>query len=235
MKIKNILNFGALAVCAAAVAAPMTGCSNSKTDKTAPAAEQPAETAEVTDTKLNDGLYTPANVEEGKTYPLFVVIEEEPGATADVFTADGFQAETPSYVYVGSDVQGIIDANAVDASRVYSVGKTPDSDVYAASLIVDDSAPKVLKNRKVIFFYTTAEPINGVEDALRGSGVGYTYAEWGADLPVERQSELAATMLEKGKEVNIFQFEAGTVTDADAPAAAAAIPAVRNWLLAQKK
>lgn len=236
MKIKSILNFGALAVCAAAVAAPMTGCSNSKTDKTAAeAAEQPAETTEVTDSKLSDGLYTPANVEEGKTYPLIVVIEDEAGATADVFTADDFQAETPSYVYIGSDVQGIIDANAVDAARVYSVGNTPDSDVYAASLIVDSAAPKDLKDRKAIFFYTTAEPVNAVEEALRGSGVGYTYAEWGADLPVERQSELAATMLEKGKDVNVFQFEAGTVTAENAPAAAAAIPAVRNWLLAQKK
>ena len=236
MKIKTILNAGVLAVCAAAVAAPLTGCSNSKTEKTVEPAEQTEETTAVTDTKLVDGLFTPANVEEGKTYPLIVVIEEEPGAAAEVFTADAFQAETPAYVYVGSDVTGIIDANAVDAARVYSVGKTPDSaDVYAASLIVDSAAPKDLKDHKYIFFYTSAEPVNGVEDALRGSGVNYTYAAWGADLPVERQSELAGTMLEKGAPVNIFQFEEGTVPATGATAAAAAIPSVRNWILGQKK
>ncbi len=235
MKIKNILNAGMLAVCAAAIAAPLTGCSNTKNEKTTEANEQAADSTEVVDTKLVDGLYTPANVEEGKTYPLIVVIEDEPGAAADVFTADAFQAETPAYVYVGSDVTGIIDANAVDAARVYSVGKTPDSDVYAASLIVDSAAPKNLKDHKYIFFYTSAEPVNGVEDALRGSGVNYTYAEWGANLPVERQSELAGTMLEKGAPVNIFQFEQGTVPATGATAAAATITSVRNWILNQKK
>lgn len=234
MKIKNILKAGAFAVCAAAVAAPLTGCSSSKSDKTADeATEQLTDTIAVA-SKFTDGLYTPA-VEQGKTYPIIVVSGTDAEKTAEVFVSDDFQKETPAYVYCGTDVDATISANAVDTDRVYSVGQAPETDIYAASLIVNSAAPKELTNRKFIYFSTDADHVNAIQDALRGSRVNYTYAEWGANLPVERQSELAATMLEKGAPVNIFQFEKGTVTDADAATVAVSIQSVRNWILAQKK
>lgn len=234
MKIKNILNAGMIAVCAAAVAAPLTGCSksNTTTEQTTDPVEEKT-TDEKTTNALVDGLFTPANLEEGKTYPLIVVIGNDADATATVFTAEDVQKDTPAYVYTGSDVQSIIDANAVDAKRVYSVGDTPDSDVYAASLIVNGTTPKELKDHNYIFFFTTEEPVAALTDALRAAGVSYTTAEIPADKTVEEQSEITGVMLEKGHSVNIFNFATGSVTEAEAPAAAAAIPAIRTWILSK--
>ncbi|MDE6535496.1 MAG: hypothetical protein K2K82_05735 [Muribaculaceae bacterium] len=230
MKIKNILNAGMIAVCAAAVAAPLTGCTKTNTTT-----EQTASTQEETPTTnaLVDGLFTPANLVEGTTYPLIVVSGDAADETATVFTAEEFQKATPAYVYTGTDVQSIIDANAVDSKRVYSVGSTPDSDVYAASLIVNGTTPEQLKDRNYIFFFTTEEPVAPLTDALRTAGVSYTTAEIPAGKTVEEQSEITGVMLEKGQPVNIFQFETGSVTDAAAPAAAAAIPAIQTWILSK--
>ncbi len=236
MKIKNIFNVGVFAVCAATVAAPLTGCSNSaKSEKAADEATEQTETvADATDYKL----FTPASVEEGKTYPIIVVVGTDVDTTAAIFTADAFQTKTPAYVYSSeseASVKSVIEANKVDTDRVYSVGKTPVENIYAASLIVDGVIPSDMKDKKIIYFSTDADRVNEIQDALRGTRISYTYAEWGANLPVERQSELASTMLEKGQPVNIFQFENGTVTADGATVAAASIPAVQTWILAQKK
>ncbi|MBD5281796.1 MAG: hypothetical protein HDR75_03160 [Bacteroides sp.] len=228
MKIKNILNAGMIAVCAAAVAAPLSGCSKSNTTT-----EQTPEPAEATADVATE-LFTPANLEEGKTYPLIVVSGNGAAGAAAVFTGDEVQKETPAYVYTGSDVKSVIEANAVDAKRVYSVGDTPDSDVYAASLIVNGQIPSQLKGRNYIFFYTTEEPVGKLTDALREANVGYTTAEIPADQQsVEKENELTGVMLEKGQSVNIFQFATGSVSDDAAAATAAAIPAVRAWILAK--
>lgn len=234
MKIRNIINAGVFAVCAATVAAPLTGCSNSKEKAADEATEQTETVADAATYKL----FTPATVEEGKTYPMIVVVGTDVDATAAEFTADAFQKETPAYVYSAeseASVKSVIEGNKVDTDRVYSVGKTPVENIYAASLIVDGSIPADMKDSKIIFFSTDAETVNALQESLRGTHISYTYAEWGANLPVERQSELAGTMLEKGQPVNIFQFEKGTVTAEGATAAAAAIPSVRTWILAQKK
>lgn len=236
MKIRNIIKAGVFAVCASTVAAPLTGCSNSaKSDKAADEATEQTETvADATGYKL----FTPATVEEGKTYPIIVVVGTDVDATTAVFTADTFQKETPAYVYSAeseASVKSVIEGNQVDTDRVYSVGKTPEENIYAASLIVDGAIPADMKDKKIIYFSTDAERVNEIQDSLRGTRISYTYAEWGANLPVERQSELASTMLEKGQPVNIFQFENGTVTAEGATIAAASIPSVRAWILAQKK
>lgn len=231
MKIKNILNAGMIAVCAAAMVAPLTGCTKTNTTtEQAPAAqddETPAANA------LVDGLFTPTNIVEGQTYPLIVMIGNAADETASVFTAEEFQKATPAYVYTGTDVQSIIDANAVDSKRVYSVGATPDSDVYAASLIVNGTTPEQLKDHNYIFFFTTEEPVAPLTDALRTAGVSYTTAEIPAGKTVEEQNEITGVMLEKGQPVNIFNFETGSVTDTAAPAAAAAIPAIQTWILSK--
>lgn len=231
MKIKNILNAGMIAVCAAAMVAPLTGCTKTNTTTEQSPAAQDEETP--TANALVDGLFTPATLVEGQTYPLIVMIGNAADETAAVFTAEEFQKATPAYVYTGTDVQSIIDANAVDSKRVYSVGATPDSNVYAASLIVNGTTPEQLKDHNYIFFFTTEEPVAPLTDALRTAGVSYTTAEIPAGKTVEEQNEITGVMLEKGQPVNIFNFETGSVTDTAAPAAAAAIPAIQTWILSK--
>ena len=82
-----------------------------------------------------------------------------------------------------------------------------------------------------------------LEEAAEKDGVQYTFASWSARLPESRQSELAATMLEKGAPVNLFQFEPGTVLPADGKGSehmysfdyAYRIPSVRHWLFEQSQ
>ncbi len=229
MKIKNILNAGMIAVCAAAVAAPLTGCSKSNTTTEQTTDKTPTEQ---TDAKgLVDGLFTPANLEEGKTYPLIVVTGDNADATAAVFTAEDVQAATPAYVYTGSDVASIIGANAVDSKRVYSVGETPTTDVYAASVIIDGTTPEQLKDRNYTFFFTSEEPVKALTESLEKAGVSYTTAEIPADQTTAAQrSAVTGVMLEKGQPVNIFYFATGSNATA---AEIAAIPAVQSWLLSK--
>lgn len=233
MKIKNIFNVGMIAVCATALTAPLAGCSKSNTTTENSAAQTTAPTETPTANALVDGLFTPADLVDDQNYPLIVVSGNDADVTASVFTTEDFQKGTPAYVYTGTDVKSIIEANAVDSKRVYSVGNTPDSDIYAASLIVNGTAPEQLKDHNYIFFFTTEEPVAALTAALRSAGVSYTTAEIPADKTVKEQSDITGVMLKKGQPVNIFQFATGSVTDAAAPATAAAIPAIQTWILSK--
>ncbi|MCM1076055.1 MAG: alpha/beta hydrolase-fold protein [Bacteroides sp.] len=153
--------------------------------------------------------------------------------------------------------------NNVDSNRLYTTGQSMGGmismyynvaypDVFAASIFVDShwdtSTFKELAKHKFVYFiagdkgkaFADMEPL---ENAAREDGVQYTFASWSAKLPEARQSELAATMLEKGAPVNIFQFEAGTVLPADGKGSehmysfdyAYKIKSVREWLFKQKK
>lgn len=93
-------------------------------------------------------------------------------------------------------------------------------DLFAASMFVDShwdkaSFPELVKHKFIYFIageegkaYADMKPL---EDAAEKGGVSYTFAAWSAKLPETRQSELAATMLEKGAPINIFEFEPNTV------------------------
>lgn len=151
----------------------------------------------------------------------------------------------------------------VDSARLYSTGQSMGGmismyynvrypDVFAASIFVDshwDTAtfPELVRRKFVYFIagdkghaYADLKPL---ESAAEAAGVQYTWAEWSARLPEQRQSELAATMLDKGAPVNIFQFEPGTVLPADGKGSehmysfdyAYRIPSVRQWLFEQSR
>lgn len=151
----------------------------------------------------------------------------------------------------------------VDANRLYSTGQSMGGmmamyydvaypDMFAASIFVDShwaesSFPQLVKHKFVWFIagengkaYPTMKPL---EEAAEKVGVNYTYAAWSAQLPMERQDELAATMLEKGAPVNIFEFETGTVLPEGVTGMdhiysfdyAYRNTAVRDWLFKQTK
>ena len=125
-------------------------------------------------------------------------------------------------------------------------------DLFAASIFVDShwdtSTFDQLVKHKFIYFiagdkgkaYPNLKPL---EAAAEKEGVQYTFAEWSARLPEQRQSELAATMLGKGAPVNIFEFETGSVLPEGVKGMdhmysfdyAYKIPSVREWLFKQHK
>lgn len=153
--------------------------------------------------------------------------------------------------------------NSVDMSRLYTTGQSMGGmismyynvaypELFAASIFVDshwatDSFIELAKHKFIYFIagdsgkaYKDLKPL---EEAAEKDGVQYTFAAWSAKLPESRQSELAATMLEKGAPVNIFQFESGSVLPEDGKGGehmysfdyAYKIPSVREWLFKQKK
>lgn len=157
----------------------------------------------------------------------------------------------------------VVADNYVDTNRLYTTGQSMGGmismyynvaypDLFAASIFVDshwDTAtfPELVKHKFVYFIagdggkaYPELKPL---EAAAEKAGVQYTFAEWSAKLPEVRQSELAATMLEKGAPVNIFEFETGSVLPEGVKAPdhmysfdyAYKITSVREWLFKQHK
>lgn len=250
----------------------------------------------VTGKTIKYNLFTPANLEAGKKYPLvmFIADASTPGKDVKAPLTQGYgalvwataesQKDNPCYVLVpqfsGVTVNDAyertdeVDAavrllgdvtanNAVDTSRLYATGQSMGGmmamyyavaypETFAASMFVDShwdpSTFEKLVKQKFIYFiagkegkaYKCLEPI---ENACRAQGVQYTTAEWSAALPVERQSELAATMLAKGAPVNVFMFEPKSVLPDGVTGSehmysfdcAYRIPAVRSWLFRQSK
>lgn len=249
-----------------------------------------------TGTTMRYNLFTPANVDAAKKYPLVMFIADASTPGSDVirpltqgygglvWATDEWQAAHPCYVLVPQfsgvavndayehtdevDVamrllNEVAATNSVDTTRLYTTGQSMGGmismyynvaypDVFAASIFVDShwdtSTFNELARHKFVYFiagdkgkaYADIEPL---ENAARKDGVAYTFASWSAKLPETRQSELAATMLEKGAPVNLFQFEPGTVLPADGKGSehmysfdyAYKIPSVREWLFKQHR
>lgn len=160
-------------------------------------------------------------------------------------------------------LKSIVADKNVDTARIYTTGQSMGGmismyynvaypDIFAASIFVDchwDTATfdSLVKHKFVYFIagnkggaFRCLEPL---EEAARKEDVQYTFAEWSAKLPEARQSELAATMLDKGAPVNIIEFETGSVLPEDGKGSehmysfdyAYKVVAVRDWLFKQKK
>ncbi|MDE7410586.1 MAG: hypothetical protein K2M94_00925 [Paramuribaculum sp.] len=128
-------------------------------------------------------------------------------------------------------VNSIVTGNQVDKDRLYSTGQSMGGmismyydvaypEMFAASVFVDShwspaSFADLVKHKFVWFIagdkgkaYPEMQP---VESAAEKAGVSYTYTEWSAKLPMTQQDAMAATMLQKGAPINIFEFETGSV------------------------
>lgn len=187
----------------------------------------------------------PSNVEPGKAYAAVVVT----GADAAAWYTDSMQAKYPAYVISTPDaakavatIDSLADANLVNIARLYVTGPEAASTLaayparFAAALIVGDAPEEkdydALTSSRFIYFASPTANVDGLKAALEKAAVHYTYASWSATLPQSRQNELAATMLEKGAPVNIFQFEDGATTTTQAAYGNAA--AVK-WLFSETK
>lgn len=190
--------------------------------------------------------------------PCYVLVPQFSGVAVD----DSYK-HTDEVDMVIRLLNDITANNNVDTNRLYTTGQSMGGmismyynvkypELFAASIFVDchwDNATfdSLVKHKFVYFIagnegkaYKCLEPI---ENAARKEGVQYTYAEWSAKLPEARQSELAATMLEKGAPINLFEFEPKTVLPADGKGSehmysfdyAYKITSVRDWLFKQTK
>lgn len=193
-----------------------------------------------------------------KSHPCYVLVPQFSGVAVN----DDYQ-HTDEVDMVARLVKQIAGNGNVDENRLYTTGQSMGGmismyynvtypNLFAASIFVDchwdtSTFDELAKHRFVYFIagdkgkaYTDLKPL---EAAAEKDGVQYTFAAWSAKLPEARQSELAATMLEKGAPVNIFQFEPGTVLPADGKGSehmysfdyAYKISSVREWLFRQSK
>lgn len=199
-----------------------------------------------------------ATAESQSKNPCYVLVPQFSGVAVN----DAYE-HTDEVDIVIRMLKSIVSDKNVDANRLYTTGQSMGGmismyynvaypEIFAASIFVDchwdkASFDSLVKHRFVYFIagnkggaYNCLEPL---EEAARQEGVQYTFAEWSAKLPENRQSELAATMLEKGAPVNIFEFETGTVLPEDGKGSehmysfdyAYKVTAVRDWLFKQKK
>ncbi|MCM1319487.1 MAG: hypothetical protein NC217_03815 [Muribaculaceae bacterium] len=191
-------------------------------------------------------------------HPCYVLVPQFSGVAVN----DAYE-HTDEVDIVVRMIKSIIAENNVDTNRLYSTGQSMGGmismyydvaypDMFAASIFVDSHWDPAtfdeLAKRKFVYFiagdkgkaYSNLKPL---EAAAEKDGVQYTFAEWSAKLPEERQSELAAAMLDKGAPINIFQFEPGSVLPADGKGSehmysfdyAYKIPSVKEWLFRQSK
>lgn len=199
-----------------------------------------------------------ATQESQRKNPCYVLVPQ----LSQVGVNDAYE-HTPEVDDVIGLVNKVVADNQVDPSRIYSTGQSMGGmmsmyydvaypDLFAASIFVDShwDASKFgeLVKHKFVWFiagengkaYPTLKPL---EDAAEKAGRGYTYSEWSAKLPQARQNELAATMLEKGAPINIFEFETGSVLPDGVEGMdhmysfdyAYRNSAVRDWLFKQSK
>lgn len=167
-----------------------------------------------------------ATPEAQKINPCYVLVPQFSGVAVN----DAYE-QTPEVAAALQLLKKIVSENAVDPLRLYSTGQSMGGmiamlydimspGIFAASMFVDchwDTAQfDKLAETPFIFFYAgengkawkMKEPI---ENAARKMGKSYTWSEWSARLPLERQDQLAQTMLDKGQPINIIGFENGTV------------------------
>ena len=158
--------------------------------------------------------------------PCHVLVPQFSGVAVN----DAYE-HTPEADFLVSLLGAVVKENAVDASRLYATGQSMGGmlamyynikypRLFAASLFVDCHWDRAgldrLVERPFIMVYAgnsgkSRETGQAIEEAARRMGRSYTWAEWSARLPLERQDELAATQLEKGQPINLFGFEPGSV------------------------
>jgi predicted peptidase len=199
-----------------------------------------------------------ATAESQAKNPCYVLVPQFSGVAVN----DAYE-HTDEVDIVIRMLKSIVEDKNVDKERIYTTGQSMGGmismyynvaypEIFAASIFVDCHWDKTtfdsLVKHKFVYFiagnkggaYKCLEPL---EEAARGEGVEYTFAEWSAKLPESRQSEIATTMLEKGAPINIFEFETGTVLPEDGKGSehmysfdyAYKVSAVRDWLFRQKK
>lgn len=199
-----------------------------------------------------------ATAESQAQNPCYVLVPQFSGVAVN----DAYE-HTDEVDIVIRMLDSIVADKNVDKDRIYTTGQSMGGmismyynvaypEFFAASIFVDCHWDKAtfdsLVKHKFVYFiagdkggaYKCLEPL---EEAARKEGVQYTFAEWSARLPESRQSELAATMLEKGAPINFFEFETGSVLPEDGKGSehmysfdyAYKVAAVRDWLFKQKK
>lgn len=204
------------------------------------------------------GVLVWATAESQAKNPCYVLVPQFSGVAVN----DAYE-HTDEVDIVIRMLNSIVADKNVDKERIYTTGQSMGGmismyynvaypDMFAASIFVDCHWDKVtfdsLVKHKFVYFiagdkggaYKCLKPL---EEAARKEGVQYTFAEWSAKLPESRQSELAATMLEKGAPINLIEFENGTVLPEDGKGSehmysfdyAYKVTAVRDWLFKQKK
>ncbi len=199
-----------------------------------------------------------ATAESQAKNPCYVLVPQFSGVAVN----DAYE-HTDEVDIVIRMLNSIVADKNVDTDRIYTTGQSMGGmismyynvaypEIFAASIFVDCHWDKAsfdsLVKHKFVYFIAgnkggAAKCLEPIEEAARKVGVQYTYAEWSAKLPESRQSELAATMLEKGAPVNLFQFESGSVLPEDGKGSehmysfdyAYKNTAVRDWLFKQKK
>lgn len=167
-----------------------------------------------------------ATPESQAKHPCFVLV---PKFTA-VAVNDAYE-RTPEVDLALELVEHLAGAGQVDKSRLYATGQSMGGmismyfainhpEVFAACLFVDChwDAGQFDKLVQQNFIFITAgdngraaASVKAIEEAARKKNRSYTTASWSAKLPQATQDELAATMLEKGAPINLFNFESGTV------------------------
>lgn len=199
-----------------------------------------------------------ATAESQAKNPCYVLVPQFSGVAVN----DAYQKTDEVDVAVRLLNSVVADKN-IDSKRLYTTGQSMGGmismyynvaypDLFAASIFVDchwdNGTFNQLVKHKFVYFIAgdegkAAKCLEPIEEAARKEGVQYVYAAWSAQLPEERQSELAQVMLDKGAPVNLFQFEAKTVLPADGKGSehmysfdyAYKVTAVRDWLFKQKK
>ncbi len=193
-----------------------------------------------------------------REHPCYVLVPQFSGVAVN----DAYE-HTDEVDVVIRLLDNVTSTSNVDKNSLYTTGQSMGGMIsmyynvaypstFAASIFVDshwDTATfDELARHKFVYFIAgdkgkAFSDIKPLEEAAEKDGVQYTFAAWSARLPETRQSELAATMLDKGAPVNLFQFEPGTVLPADGKGSehmysfdfAYRIPSVMEWLFRQHK
>lgn len=167
-----------------------------------------------------------ASPESQAKNPCYVLVPQFSGIAVN----DAYE-RSPEVEMVLKLLEDVVKNNAVDPTRIYATGQSMGGmismyyniahpGIFAASLFVDCHWDKSQFDKLVehpfIFIYAGTkgkayQDVDAIENAARKMSKGYTWAEWSAKLPEQRQNELAATYLEKGQPINIFGFENGSV------------------------
>lgn len=171
-----------------------------------------------------------ATAEAQAKNPCFVLVPQFSGVAVN----DLYQ-RTPEVDGVLNLLKSIVAKHPIDPARLYTTGQSMGGmismyfsishpDIFAASLFVDchwDTANFMeLVKHPFIMIYAgnkgkSHASVQAIENACRAESIDYTWSEWSAKLPLATQDDIAQTMLDKGRQVNLFGFENGTVLPAN--------------------